>query len=120
MWLSLGQGRLQLDGDTPVAFRRARGCWIECTQGRLWITVTGQPGDIFLAPGERVRIVSNGLALVSGFPSGTVSLVHEASWPLLRTTWDLLRQGTAKHRRRAQALTRPLSAWRLRPVLRRS
>ncbi|WP_050797442.1 DUF2917 domain-containing protein [Hylemonella gracilis] len=119
MWLSLGQGRLQLDGDTPVAFHRARGCWIECTQGRLWITVTGQPEDIFLSPGERVRIVSHGLALVSGFPSGTVSLVHEASWPLLRTTWDLLRQGTAKHRRRAQALARPLSAWRLRPVLRR-
>ncbi|MFO6420547.1 DUF2917 domain-containing protein [Hylemonella sp. W303a] len=107
----------------PVAFRHARGCWIECTQGRLWLTVPGQPEDIFLSPGERVRIGSNGLALVSGFPSGTVRLVHEVSWPLLQAAWSLMRRGGAMQGSRAPAVSkrsRPWTAWRLRPVLRRS
>jgi hypothetical protein len=119
MWLSLGQGRLQLDGDSPVVFRHAQGCWVECVEGRLWLTVTGQPGDHFLVPGERVRIVSNGLALVSGFPSGTAYLYREAPWPMLRAVWALLRRNVARGRSRVRGMSKPLATWRLRSMPRR-
>ena len=82
MWISLKQGRLQLNGDSPLAFRQARGYTIECVEGRLWLTITGQAGDFLLGAGERLRIDSNGLALVAGFPAGTLRLTREASWPL--------------------------------------
>lgn len=81
MELSLKQGRLQLNGDAPVAFRRARGYWVECVDGRIWLTVNGQAGDFLLSAGERLRIESNGLALVAGLPAGSLRLYREASWP---------------------------------------
>lgn len=81
MWLSLKQGRLQLNGDAPVAFRRARGYWIECLDGRIWLTVNGQAGDFLLSAGERLRIESNGLALVAGLPAGSMRIYREAAWP---------------------------------------
>lgn len=87
MWLSLKQGRLQLNGDVPVAFRNARGYWVECVDGRLWLTVTGQPGDFLLGAGERLRIESKGLALVAGLPAGTLCLYREAAWPLRSAGW---------------------------------
>lgn len=92
MWLSLKQGRLQLSGDTPVAFRRARGYWVECIDGRIWLTVTGQAGDFLLSAGERLRIESNGLALVAGLPAGSLRLYREASWPerSARVVWQRL------------------------------
>lgn len=101
MWLSLRQGRLQLNGDSPLAFRQARGYWVECVEGRLWLTVTGQPGDFLLDAGQRVRIASNGLALVAGLPAGTLRLYREPAWPL-RSVSRLL-QGLRGWRRRALA-----------------
>lgn len=97
MWLSLKQSRLQLNGDSPVTFRRARGYWVECVDGRIWLTVTGQAGDFLLSAGERLRIESNGLALVAGLPGGTLRLYREASWPLrsARVLWSRLRGAPA-------------------------
>lgn len=89
MWLSLKQGSLQLDGDAPLAFRQARGYWVCCVDGQLWLTIAGQPGDHLLAAGDRVRIDSNGLALISGLPTGTLRLYREASWPLRSAHWLL-------------------------------
>lgn len=91
MWLSLDQGLLQLRGDSPAAFRQARGYWVECVEGRLWLTITGQPGDFLLSAGERLRIDSNGLALVEGFPGGTLRLYRQSRWPV-RSIWFLLRR----------------------------
>jgi len=68
----------QLDGKKQFAFRQAQGIYLECTEGKIWLTVEGQPGDFLLAKGERVRIESNGLALVQGLPSGSIRLVNEA------------------------------------------
>lgn len=92
MWISLKQGRVQLNGDVPVAFRRARGYWIECVDGRLWLTVNGQAGDFLLQAGERLRIESNGLALVAGLPAGSLRLYREAAWPerSVRLLWRRL------------------------------
>jgi hypothetical protein len=82
MRLSLQQQVIQLVENQPLAFRGARGVDIECTAGRVWLTVDGQPGDFFLARGERLRIASDGLALVEGLPAGAVRLLRQTPWPL--------------------------------------
>ena len=41
-------------------------CGLEvcCESGYLWITEEAQPDDVWLAPGQRVRLVGAGLALL--------------------------------------------------------
>lgn len=75
MWITLQHGSLRLAADTPASFRRARGTVLECTEGRLWITITGQAGDFLLAAGERLTVSSDGLGLVEGFPAGVLRVV---------------------------------------------
>ena len=42
----------------------ARGLEVRCESGPLWITEEAQPDDVWLAPGQRVRLVGSGLALL--------------------------------------------------------
>lgn len=77
MQILLRNGVVQLAEGKPLAFRGAHGIHIECTEGMVWLTIKGQPGDFLLAKEERLRIESNGLALVQGLPSGTIRLVSE-------------------------------------------
>lgn len=42
----------------------ARGLEVRCESGHLWITEEAQPDDVWLAPGQRVRLVGAGLALL--------------------------------------------------------
>ena len=41
-----------------------RGLEVACEAGHLWITEEGQPCDVWLAAGQRVQLVGEGLALV--------------------------------------------------------
>ena len=41
-----------------------RGLVVACESGHLWITEESQPDDVWLAPGQRVRLVGEGLALL--------------------------------------------------------
>jgi hypothetical protein len=41
-----------------------RGLEVACETGHLWITEEAQPDDVWLAPGQRVRLVGHGLAVV--------------------------------------------------------
>ena len=91
MRMSLSNGIIQLDEWKPLAIRGARGLRIECTAGKVWLTIHGQPGDFYLAAGEGLRLASNGLALVEGMPRGGVRLVAESPWPV-RWAGGLLRR----------------------------
>lgn len=42
----------------------ARGIEVACEAGHLWITEEGQPCDVWLAAGQRVTLVGDGLALL--------------------------------------------------------
>ena len=79
MHMELGNMVIQLAKGKRLAFRGARDVHLECTEGRVWLTVMGQPGDFLLAKGERMRIKSNGLTLIQGLPSGSVQLVSIAT-----------------------------------------
>lgn len=80
MLMSLGNVVIQLAEGKKLAFRGARDVHLECTEGFVWLTVEGQPGDFLLAKGERLRIESNGLALIQGLPLGSVRLLSMATW----------------------------------------
>jgi hypothetical protein len=75
MWISLQNGVILLADGKPLAVRGARGIHIECTEGKVWLTVEDQPGDFMMCKGEQLRIESNGLALVEGLPSGAIRLL---------------------------------------------
>ena len=41
-----------------------RGLEVKCETGHLWITEEAQPDDVWLGPGQRVRLVGAGLAVL--------------------------------------------------------
>jgi hypothetical protein len=41
-----------------------RGLEVRCEAGHLWITEEAQPDDVWLAAGQRVRLIGDGLALL--------------------------------------------------------
>lgn len=70
----------RLDMGEIMAFRGARGSYLECTQGMVWLTIEGQPGDFYLKQGSGLRIASKGLVLIEGMPAGEIRLIREVPW----------------------------------------
>ncbi|MCC4118710.1 DUF2917 domain-containing protein [Aromatoleum toluclasticum] len=75
-------GTIMLDEWSPLALRDASGLRVECTRGRIWVTVEGQAGDFFLDAGEGMRVFTKGVVLIEGVPHGSVRLVADAPWPV--------------------------------------
>jgi hypothetical protein len=57
MRMSMGAGEL-------LRLEAPRGREVHCESGHLWITEEAQPCDVWLAAGQRVRLVGEGLALL--------------------------------------------------------
>jgi hypothetical protein len=53
----------------------ARGREVFCEAGHLWITEEAQPCDVWLAAGQRVRLVGEGLALVEAKGEARLTVV---------------------------------------------
>ena len=81
MQIALSNIVIELAEGRKIAFRGARNVNLECTEGRIWLTVEGQADDYLLAKGERLHILSNGLTLIQGMPSGSAHLVGEEPKP---------------------------------------
>jgi hypothetical protein len=81
MEFDLNSGEVCLQDNRPIRLRRALGLHITCTAGTVWITVTGQPRDIFLAPGQTYQVSSNGLAIVESIGAGRIRLKRPAVFP---------------------------------------
>jgi hypothetical protein len=52
-----------------------RGHEVHCEAGHLWITEEAQPCDVWLAAGQRVRLVGEGLALVEAKGEARLTIV---------------------------------------------
>lgn len=74
MHIDLDQRLISLEPDRPLAIRRARGIVIECASGRLWVTVAGFSGDVFLASGQRWLVSTGGLVVVEAIQAGLMRL----------------------------------------------
>jgi len=69
--LALASGEL-------VRIESPRGLVVACESGHLWITEEAQPDDVWLAAGQRVRLVGDGLAVVEA-KGGARLRIGEAS-----------------------------------------
>lgn len=56
--------QLALAAGELLRLKSPRGLEVACESGHLWITEEAQPEDIWLAAGQRVRFVGEGLAVV--------------------------------------------------------
>ncbi|HCZ17852.1 MAG TPA: hypothetical protein DHV85_25420 [Candidatus Accumulibacter sp.] len=65
--------------NAPVRLTSASGVRIICTAGLVWLTVEGEAGDIFLAPGDSHHVRGRGLALLEAIGSGRVRFQKAAS-----------------------------------------
>ena len=64
--MSLGRfpAEVSLHAGEVLRVESPRGLEVTCRSGHLWITEEAQPDDVWLAPGQRVRLVGEGLALL--------------------------------------------------------
>jgi Protein of unknown function (DUF2917) len=56
--------RLALGAGELLKLEAPRGLQVTCEAGHLWITEEAQPDDVWLAAGQRVRLVGEGLAVL--------------------------------------------------------
>jgi len=73
------KSEIHLFSNRPLHLNKALGLGIVCTSGTIWITIPGQPEDIFLSAGERYALDSDGLALVEAVGKGSVQLLQAPS-----------------------------------------
>ena len=55
---------LALRAGELVKLASPRGLKVTCESGHVWITEEDQPDDVWLAAGQRVRLVGEGLAVL--------------------------------------------------------
>lgn len=84
MKIDLGGGELCLAENRPLRLQAARGLCIRCTAGMVWITVAGEPADVFLGAGDSYRIPGDGDVLVEGVGSGRIMVNPETAGRRLR------------------------------------
>jgi hypothetical protein len=55
---------IALAAGSLLRLKDPRGLQVTCEAGHLWITEESQPEDVWLAAGQRVRLVGEGLAVL--------------------------------------------------------
>lgn len=56
--------RVALAAGQLLRLAEPRGLRVTCESGHLWITEEDQPDDVWLAAGQRVALVGDGLAVL--------------------------------------------------------
>lgn len=56
--------RIALAAGQVLRLQGPRGLKVTCEAGHLWITEEAQPDDVWLAAGQRVALVGEGLAVL--------------------------------------------------------
>ncbi len=85
MKIDLGERELQLREHCPLRLSEANGVTVRCTRGVLWMTITGDAGDILLASGESYRIRGAGRIVIESIGGdASVRFEHGVSIRLAR------------------------------------
>lgn len=90
MDIKLGSAHLALARDELVRIENARGAWVRCAEGVLWVTQDKDRQDYFMGPGQALRIESNGPTLVHAMRRATFRIEHAAGADneSLETWWN--------------------------------
>jgi len=68
---------IALENETSVRVKAGTAVEIACVSGVLWVTQEGDVRDMFLAPGESLRLVGRGLTIVTALEPSLVRLVED-------------------------------------------
>jgi hypothetical protein len=74
MQIKPGSAELFLKKNQPISMRTAKNLKITCTEGIIWITVSGERNDIFLARGDHFVLANNNLTLIESIDEGKIHL----------------------------------------------
>ena len=80
-----------LDREESLRLRRGTTLEVVCLSGVVWITQEGDLRDLFLAPGESIRLRLRGVALITALEPAAVKVrdgrvPHAASAPSVRSS----------------------------------
>jgi hypothetical protein len=70
---------VRLASGQVLRIAQPRGLEVACESGHLWITEEGMPEDVWLAAGQRVRLVGDGLAVLEAKGDVRLRVEREAS-----------------------------------------
>lgn len=69
----------------------ARGAWVRCRGGSVWVTQEGDRRDVVLEPGDSILIERDGMAVVSALRDASVDVQpapeHRGGLEVLRSGW---------------------------------
>ena len=72
-WFEMNPSTLVLARGELASIRLRGGVYrITCVAGRLWVTVTGQPEDSVLAPGDEMSCTGRGRMVVQALRTATM------------------------------------------------
>ena len=105
MQIELTQANIALEAHHALSMTDASGVEVECRTGQVWLTMDGDPRDIFLAPGDAHAIQRDGLTLISAIKPSVVHVqlpqVQPVPWKRwLARAWQWL-AGAGEARARA-------------------
>lgn len=112
MEIQLSTLPLRLPQGATIRLEAARGVVVRVRSGRLWLTEQGLPEDLFVGPGEAVRLRGNGRVVVQADESSCIELAG------LRTQWHFTPRrraavlAAAPLRAMARAARTALAHWR--------
>ena len=68
---------MRLAAGEVVRLDSPRGLEVACDAGHLWITEEGMPDDVWLAAGQRVRLVGHGTAVLEAKGEARLRIVRK-------------------------------------------
>ncbi|TAN44212.1 MAG: DUF2917 domain-containing protein [Nitrospirae bacterium] len=73
-----GLVKISLNADSLARLEKSRGCAVvECTEGVLWVTQQKDFADYLLHKGERLRINTHGLVMITALTDAKVEVRAE-------------------------------------------
>jgi hypothetical protein len=79
---------IALENETSVRVKAGTAVEIACVSGVLWVTQEGDVRDMFLAPGESLRLAGRGLTIVTALEPSLVRLIEDAKPSVGSGAWS--------------------------------
>jgi len=108
MHSDLPQGEINLFANRPLRLNKALGICVACTAGTIWITISGESSDLFIAAGQDYILTNKRLALIEAI--GGDSCIRLLPAP---RRWPGLIKRIVNNKRRFIALARLIAGDRI-------
>jgi hypothetical protein len=79
MDLTIGKVGIELDDGRTLRLEDAQGASVGVTAGELWVTQEGDPRDLVIGPGERVRLDRPGRSVLQALGRAVLTIEPPAA-----------------------------------------